>query len=206
MFSSYRALLALVVGVVALPILLVSVSSVLGDTLDGAPDEAPRSSSGVVGDLAVGGLGGGMPSPPPTDDVTLTVPRLERVKGVPLTTAPSDDESALDAGLMHLKGTGLPWEEGSNVYIAGHRIGWPGTLSDRVFYDLDRLATGDEVILTDGLGRDYRYRVYEEFEVGPDETSVTEPVPGKSVVTLQTCTLPDYARRIVVRAELEDPA
>lgn len=29
-----------------------------------------------------------------------------------------------------------------------------------------------------------------------------EPVPGRDVVSLQTCSLPDYAERIVVQAEL----
>ncbi len=33
---------------------------------------------------------------------------------------------------------------------------------------------------------------------------MTEPVPGKSVVSLQTCTLPDYSQRYVVQAELVD--
>jgi sortase (surface protein transpeptidase) len=38
--------------------------------------------------------------------------------------------------------------------------------------------------------------------VSRQEVSVTQPVPGKSVVSLQTCTLPDYAKRLVVQAEL----
>jgi len=29
-------------------------------------------------------------------------------------------------------------------------------------------------------------------------------VPGKSVVSLQTCTLPDYSRRLVVQGELKE--
>ena len=45
------------------------------------------------------------------------------------------------------------------------------------------------------------YRVYETLEVGPQEVDVTLPVQGKSIVSLQTCTLPDYKRRIIVRAE-----
>ncbi len=36
----------------------------------------------------------------------------------------------------------------------------------------------------------------------PTDRSVTEAVEGKSMVTLQTCTLPDYSKRLVVRAEL----
>ena len=38
--------------------------------------------------------------------------------------------------------------------------------------------------------------------VGSREVSVAEPVPGKSVVSLQICTLPDYAERLVVQAAL----
>jgi sortase A len=34
--------------------------------------------------------------------------------------------------------------------------------------------------------------------------SVLAPVEGKNIVTLQTCTLPDYTNRLLVRAELED--
>lgn len=146
------------------------------------------------------------PEAPPSGPMRLSVPAMSRVDGVPVRTAPGDDTDALDSGLLHLKGTGLPWERGANVFIAGHRIGWPGTRSNLVFYDLHELRDGDEVILTDSGGREYRYRVYESFEVSPDRTEVADPVRGRSVVTLQTCTLPDYSRRIIVRAELEGPA
>jgi len=37
---------------------------------------------------------------------------------------------------------------------------------------------------------------------GPTDLSVTKPVPGKDVLTLQTCTLPDYKQRLITRAEL----
>jgi sortase A len=33
---------------------------------------------------------------------------------------------------------------------------------------------------------------------------VLNPVEGKNIVTLQTCTLPDYTNRLLVRGELED--
>ena len=41
------------------------------------------------------------------------------------------------------------------------------------------------------------------------EVCVTQPVPGRSVVSPQTFTLPDYAKRLVVQAELvahDDPS
>jgi sortase A len=30
---------------------------------------------------------------------------------------------------------------------------------------------------------------------------VTRPLEGRNVLTLQTCTLPDYSRRLIVQAE-----
>jgi len=42
--------------------------------------------------------------------------------------------------------------------------------------------------------------------VEPTDLSVTKPVLGKNILTLQTCTLPDYKNRLIVRAELVDEA
>jgi sortase A len=33
---------------------------------------------------------------------------------------------------------------------------------------------------------------------------VTQPLEGKNVLTLQTCTLPDYSQRLIVQAERVD--
>jgi sortase A len=43
--------------------------------------------------------------------------------------------------------------------------------------------------------------VFRETVVSPTDFSVTEPIEGKDILTLQTCTLPDYAQRLVVQAE-----
>jgi sortase A len=144
------------------------------------------------------------PEAPEDETLRLTVPAMARVKDLPVGTGPADDEAALAESALHVEGTGFPWEEGTNVYIAGHRIGYEGEASHLVFYDLDVLQNGDEVILTDADGTRYTYRVFRTFVVGPDDYHVTEPVPGKSVVSLQTCTLPDYSERLVVQAELAD--
>jgi sortase A len=107
---------------------------------------------------------------------------------------------------MHVEGAGFPWQDGANVYIAGDRLGFPGTGSDRLFWNLDEnldeLETGDRVVLEDADGRRYEYAVFRRKIVGPREVSVAEPVPDKSIVSLQTCTLPDYAERLVVQAAL----
>jgi sortase A len=141
-------------------------------------------------------------SAPEDTTLKLTVPKMARVEDLPVYDAPWDDETALDASAGHVEGTGFPWEEGANVYIAGHRMGFPGTRSFLVFYDLDKLENGDEVFLTDAEGTRYSYSVFDKFVADPYDWGPTEPIPGKSVVTLQTCTLPDYTQRLIVQAEL----
>lgn len=144
------------------------------------------------------------PSPGGQDTtMELTIPKMD-LDGIEVRSTPVSDSSALDAGAQHVEGTGLPWEQGANTYIAGHRVGYPGTDSYLVFYDLDVLQNGDEVILTDADGTIYTYDVFTSFTVGPSDYEVTEPVPGKSVVSLQTCTFPDYSERYIVQAELVD--
>lgn len=132
----------------------------------------------------------------------LTIPQMSRVEDLNVYDAPWDDESALAAGAQHVDSTGFPWEDEANVYIAGHRLGFPGTDSYLVFYDLDKLKEGDEVFLTDSDGARYTYEVFNNYVADPYDWSVTEPVPGKNIVTLQTCTLPDYTERVIVQAEL----
>jgi sortase A len=141
-------------------------------------------------------------APPKSGDLSLTVPDMRRVEDVPVYTGPANDEDALHDGTLHVNSTGFPWQDGANVYIAGHRMGFPGTASYLVFWDLDNLEAGDKVVLTDANGTRYNYEVFEKFIVNPDAYSVTQPVPGRSVVSLQTCTLPDYSQRLVVQAEL----
>src|SRR5918998_177326 len=140
---------------------------------------------------------------PEEKTLRLTVPALKRVEDVPVYDAPkSEYEDAMHDGTLHVKGTGFPWQQGSNVYIAGHRVGYPGTKSNLVFWDLDKLEKGDEILFTDADGKTYAYKVFDKFVVDPGAVRVLRPVPGKSVVSLQTCTLPDYSRRLVVQGEL----
>jgi sortase A len=141
---------------------------------------------------------------PKNEALKLTVPDMKRVDGLPVyNVAPRGYEKALHDGAVHVKGTGMPWQRQANVYIAGHRIGFPGTKSHLVFWDLDKLEDGDEVILEDANGTRYTYEVFKEFVVAPDDVRVLRPVPGKNIVSLQTCTLPDYKERLIVQAELK---
>jgi sortase A len=140
--------------------------------------------------------------PPSNSTMTLTVPEMRRVDDVPVYTGAANDKGALHESTLHLQSTGFPWQTGANVYIAGHRLGFPGTRSYLVFWDLNALEDGDKVILTDANGTRYTYNVFKKTIIDPHESYITRPVPGKSVITLQTCTLPDYAQRLIVQAEL----
>jgi sortase A len=116
----------------------------------------------------------------------------------------SESQWALNNGIAHVPETSLPWSRTPqrNVYLEGHRLGWPGTGSHLVFYHLNELTRGDEVILKDRIGEVYRYRVSEVFVVDPTDVWVMGQVRGRDMVTLQTCTpYPTFDNRLIVRAD-----
>src|SRR5215216_1816387 len=140
---------------------------------------------------------------PEDKTLELTVPAMSRIENddVPNTTG-TDEEALKTHAAIHLEGTGFPWQEEANVYIAGHRLGYPNTESFLTFWDLNNLKDGDKVFITDAAGTEYTYEVFKEVTVSPADLSVTDAVPGKNILTLQTCTLPDYSQRLIVQAEL----
>ena len=139
---------------------------------------------------------------PDNPTLDITVPSMERIKDAPVPDTTGDDEDSLrDYVGIHLEGTGFPWQKEANVYIAGHRLGFPGTNSWLAFWDLNVLHKGDMIYLRDAAGDRYAYRVFRRFIVGPNQVSVTRPLPGRNIVSLQTCTLPDYSDRLIVQAE-----
>lgn len=116
----------------------------------------------------------------------------------------SGSEAALEEGVIHIPQTPMPWEdrEQKNVYLAGHRLGYPNTGSRLIFYNLDKLQGGDVISLRDRSGNVYKYRVTEMFEVDPSDDWVMDTVLDRDIVTLQTCTpIPTYEKRLVVRAD-----
>jgi len=110
---------------------------------------------------------------------------------------------ALKHGVGHHPETSMPWSGGAqrNVYLAGHRLGFPGTASHLIFYRLDELGRGDEILLKDREGERYRYRVSEVFETEPEDSWVMGQVRDRDMLTLQTCTGPNWQRRLIVRAD-----
>jgi len=146
---------------------------------------------------------GGAIAGPEDKTLRLTIPAMDKIEDdeIPNTTG-TDEEALKTHAAIHLEGTGFPWQEEANVYIAGHRLGYPNTESFLTFWDLNNLKDGDKVFITDAAGTEYTYEVFKEVTVSPADLSVTDAVPGKNILTLQTCTLPDYSQRLIVQAEL----
>ncbi len=161
----------------------------------GAPKQGPQESGGGVAAV----------EPPSDETFKLTVPKMERIKDDEIPTGIGTDETLFhDYAGVHLKSTGFPWEKEANVYIAGHRLGYENTNSHLAFWDLNELEEGDEFYIIDSEGRQYTYEVFNKFVAGPENLAVLNPVDGKNIVTLQTCTLPDYVNRLLVRGELKE--
>lgn len=150
-----------------------------------APPEATRPTGG-------GGAAGTM---------TLTVPKLD-LKDVAVPTGSTQAELDRE-GVIHLEGTGVPWQEGSNTFIVGHALGFMRTRVPYVFYELEKMEPGDEIIVEDPKGEEYVFRVYDRMTVRPADYWVTYPEEGHTIISLQTCTpVPTFENRLVVRGEL----
>ncbi len=149
---------------------------------------------------AEAGVGG-----PEDKTLEITVPGMSRVENVRVPSVPGNDAEVLrENAAIHLEGTGFPWQDEANVYVAGHRLGFPNTDSFLAFYDILSLDEGDRIFVTDADGNEYTYEVFDEFVVSPTDLYVTEVKEGRNILTLQTCTLPDYSERLIVQAELVD--
>jgi sortase A len=141
--------------------------------------------------------------PPKDKTLKLTIPEMKQIEDDTIPTGKGTNEALFrDHAAVHLRDTGFPWQRTANVYIAGHRIGFPGTDSNLAFYDLEDLKDGDKVYLEDAEGREYTYEVFGKLVVEPANLSVLKPIKGKNIVSLQTCTLPDYTNRVIYRAVL----
>ena len=173
-------------------------------------DEADQKEQGQEATSATGSASASssVPAAVPADaTMSLTVPAMG-ISDIPVVEGTT--EASLSAGAGHYVGSGYPWIPDSNTYIAGHRIGYPGTPSDHVFWNLPNLVAGDEIYLTDSNGHTYTYVVSDILEVPKNDLSVTAPT-GESIVSLQTCIEnygdywtpgPDWNVRYIVRGTL----
>jgi sortase A len=125
----------------------------------------------------------------------LTIAKIGLTKVIVQGTSESD----LRQGPGHYPGTPLPGEEG-NAAIAGHR-----TTYGAPFYDLDKLARGDPIVIKTVQGT-FTYHVTTTLIVSPADTAVVDNTPTPEL-TLTTCN-PRFSssQRLVVHAALAGPA
>ena len=66
--------------------------------------------------------------PPKDKTLKLTIPEMKQIEDDTIPTGKGTNEALFhDHAAVHLRGTGFPWQRTANVYIAGHRVGYPGT-------------------------------------------------------------------------------
>lgn len=127
----------------------------------------------------------------------LKIPVLE-------TTLPiyhSTDESALQNGVGHLKGSSLPiGGDSTHSVLSTHN----GLLNRKLFADLDKLIVGD-IFVINTLDEKKMYKVDKISVVLPEETEELKVVKGKDYVTLVTCTpYGENTHRLLVRGSRID--
>jgi sortase A len=126
---------------------------------------------------------------------------LTRIKipsiGVDTVVVEGTSASALRAGAGHYPDTPLPCEQG-NVAIAGHR-----TTYGKPFSELDKLKSGDVIILETPVGScTYEITVTPKV-ILPTDLSVVANTPDQQLLTLTTChPRGSAAKRLYVQATL----
>lgn len=198
MFVKAASTIVLVAGLVLVAFYAVQV-------LGGYSSEDTAQTPGVTTPATQNGPEAGSAEGPEDKTLRLTVPKVD-VEDAEIPTSEPDEAGLRENVAVRLPGTGLPWREEANVYIAGHELGYPFTDSFRAFYDLKEMDEKDRVYLTDAEGTEYTYEVFEVVIVQPEELWVLEPVRGKNIVSLQVSETQqkqgDVTPKRVVRAEL----
>jgi sortase A len=152
------------------------------------------------------GEGPGTEEPPPagTREVPGSAYAVIRIPsiGVNYVVVEGTDYTSLKKGPGHYPDTADPWDGTGRVGIAGHRTTY---LSP--FYDLDRVAPGDEIVLETKYGR-FRYRVTRNFVIASAGSGVVLEQTDEPTLVLTTCH-PRFSssERLIVEADLvEGPA
>ena len=119
----------------------------------------------------------------PTSNGIMGYVEIEKI-GVKLPIYHGTDESVLQVGAGHVKGTSLPVGGiGTHCAISGHR----GLPSAMLFTDLDQLVVGDTFVLH-VLDQTLTYQIDQILVVKPSDLDALEIDPTKDYCTLITCT------------------
>ena len=125
----------------------------------------------------------------------LIIPKLDMKKPIYLDAT----YKHLDLGLAQVEGTSLPLGgKSTRAVIAGHR-GWWG---DLMFYNVEKLEAGDEILI-DGRSGLLKYKVTGQEIIDPSDWEKVLPIENKDIVTLLTChpKRPPRPKRLLINAE-----
>lgn len=116
-----------------------------------------------------------------------------------------ETSEALEKGAWHRKPENGDPENGGNFILSAHRfvmdITPQGTVEKSPFYNIDRLAVGDRLVV-DYNGKRYEYEIKKKYAVKPDATEI-EAKSEQPKMTLYSCTLQGSADgRAVIEAAL----
>jgi len=154
--------------------------------VDPAAENTPQAADAIVAPIAEG------------DAIArIELPRI----GVDKIVVAGVDKNDLKKGPGHYPETPMPGQLG-NAAIAGHR-----TTFGQPFFDVDKMETGDEIVVTTVAGR-FVYRVTGQEIVSPSDYQVIATTdPTRATLTLTSCHPKYTAReRIIVYAELDETA
>lgn len=110
----------------------------------------------------------------------IEIPRID----VRLPIYHGSSEEVLQQGVGHIESTALPiGGDYTHAVLTGHR----GLPSAKLFTDLDRLEIGDQFYIH-VLDEVLAYEIDEINTVLPDQLQELQPIEGRDLVTLATCT------------------
>lgn len=111
-------------------------------------------------------------------------------------------DAALREGVAHAKGTYFPGQ-GKEIFLFAHSTNAPWNVAryNAVFYLLDKLSAGDEIVVYFADKR-YVYKVTETKIVGPNDTGFLGEKNNGEELILQTCYPPGTSwNRLLVLAK-----
>ena len=140
------------------------------------------------------------------DHISIPGLNIEAPLRYPVETDEQIFQYELQFGVVHYPGTAMPGNSG-NVYYFGHSSDYLNKPGDykTVFALLPKIKKGDEIFVSDAIGKVYRYQVEETFIVQPDEAKrvLDQKNNGVKMLTLQTSYPVGTAlRRFIVQATL----
>ncbi|MBQ3415070.1 MAG: sortase [Clostridia bacterium] len=105
-------------------------------------------------------------------------------------------QEALNKAVVVLYGVGL--NKPGNTVVIGHNY-----MNGKLFSNNKKLEVGDQIFVTDNLGKKLTYTIYNKFEADPDDASFyVRDTNGVAELTLSTCT-DNSQKRIIILAKAQ---